>query len=143
MKRLILPLALLLTVNVTLAESPKVSSDLQEIQEGTSVDVVVQYKKSLSEKQIEKVNNGIGKALGKKEKVRLHVVKGAVYSLQKSEIESLAADTVICGSAVMLSMLMITVSVASNNASSVTAAVSVPVLAPGATVIWALASIAV
>ena len=62
-------------------------------------------------------------------------------SLSIMSIESLAVDTVICGSATMLSMLMITVSVASTMASSITGTVIVANVVPAVIVTLALRAV--
>src|SRR6266851_754551 len=91
---LVLVFGIVFTAGLASAQSPKIAKDLQEKVDSVSkangderVDVIVQFKHTLSEASHEKV-----RAKGGVLNARLHVVKAGAYSVPANRLKELAED---------------------------------------------------
>lgn len=80
-------LALLMSAAVALVAAPKLSKDLKQVSPDSTVDVIVQFKSTPTEKQHGKI-----KSRGGSFKSELHLVNGGLYSVPAKALDDLALD---------------------------------------------------
>ena len=81
-------LCLILCAEMALAKSPKISKDLDDKQDGDSVEVIVQYRVQPGKSHFDRVAS-MGGAL--KKDLR-GVIRGAAFTVKKNTLEDLAND---------------------------------------------------
>jgi serine protease AprX len=79
--------AIVLTASLAFAGSRKLSRELENVQPGSTIDVIVQYKQVPTEAHYQRM-----KGRGGLEKARLHSIKAAAFSLPVSALRDLDAD---------------------------------------------------
>jgi serine protease AprX len=88
-KTILLPI-LLLAAGFAFADSPKNSKDLENGDPKAKVDVIVRYKRPPTELDLQKVRDK-----GGKDKTRLPLINGAVFSISRGDAAALAKDDAV------------------------------------------------
>src|SRR5262250_660587 len=81
-------LCLVLCVNIAFAKSPKISKDLDDAEDGQTVDVIVQYRVQPGKAHFDRV----GARGGVLKKDLRGVIRGAAFTVKKNSLEDLAHD---------------------------------------------------
>src|SRR5258708_5352118 len=87
MRRLLLVVPLLSSLNLRLAAHEKLASELEQVSDDRAVEVIVQYRLAPDRTHHDKVRR-----LGGKLNRELAEIRGGAYSLQASRVKELAND---------------------------------------------------